>query len=170
MDEATWSMVLESVFSSLRQRSKSLLLHFILGVSFSSVICIPVGAWIFWRKGLLSLISLMSCTCWSVFVHQCSSKLILIDRTRPAGRRHEEWQDASVRRSMLLMECRWLNWMRHLKLNATKDILISNGGMKIPTLTLAPMGMVAPWRCQELQIFGKQTSALSIGQWNKNSS
>ena len=37
--------------------------------------------------------------------------------------------------------------------------LISDGGMKRPTLTLAPMGMVAPWRCQELQIFGRASSA-----------
>ena len=27
--------------------------------------------------------------------------------------------------------------------------LITNGSMTILTLTLAPMGMVAPWRCQE---------------------
>ena len=38
--------LLESVSSSLCQRSKSLLFHFILGVSFSSVSCIPLGAWI----------------------------------------------------------------------------------------------------------------------------
>ena len=37
--------------------------------------------------------------------------------------------------------------------------LISDGGMYRPTLTLAPMGMVAPWRCQELQIFGRADSA-----------
>ena len=30
-----------------------------------------------------------------------------------------------------------------------KRALISDGGITRPTLTLAPMGMVAPWRCQE---------------------
>ena len=40
-----------------------------------------------------------------------------------------------------------------------QEILISDGGMKRTTLTLAPMGMVAPWRCQELQIFGREDSA-----------
>ena len=40
-----------------------------------------------------------------------------------------------VRKSMLLMEFSWLNRMRHLKWNATKEILISDGGMKRPTLT-----------------------------------
>ena len=34
-----------------------------------------------------------------------------------------------------------------------------DGGMKIPTLTLTPMGMVTPWRCQKLQISGKVGSA-----------
>jgi len=34
-----------------------------------------------------------------------------------------------------------------------QENLITDGGMKIPTITLAPMGMVSPWRCQELQIF-----------------
>jgi len=33
-----------------------------------------------------------------------------------------------------------------------KRALISNGGINRPTLTLAPMGIVAPWRCQEPQI------------------
>ena len=33
-----------------------------------------------------------------------------------------------------------------------KRALISDGGITRPTLTLAPMGMVAPWRCQEPQI------------------
>ena len=40
-----------------------------------------------------------------------------------------------------------------------QENLITDGGMKIPTLTLAPMGMVAPWRCQEPQISGKVDSA-----------
>ena len=40
-----------------------------------------------------------------------------------------------------------------------KEILISDGGMNRPTLTLAPMGMVAPRRCQELQISGRVGSA-----------
>ena len=33
-----------------------------------------------------------------------------------------------------------------------KGVLISDGGMTGPTLTLAPMGIVAPWSCQEQQI------------------
>ena len=41
------------------------------------------------------------------------------------------------------------------KMKCNKRNLISDGGMKILTLTLAPMGMVAPWRCQELQISRK---------------
>ena len=45
------------------------------------------------------------------------------------------------------------------KMKCNKRNLISDGGMKIPTLTLAPMGMVAPWRCQELQISGRVGSA-----------
>ena len=40
-----------------------------------------------------------------------------------------------------------------------KRILISDGGMNRPTLTLAPMGMVAPGRCQERKIFGRVDSA-----------
>ena len=60
------------------------------------------------------------------------------------------------------------------KMKCNKRNLISDGGMEIPTLTLAPMGMVAPWRCQELQIFGKVGSALlhwameSITSTNQN--
>jgi len=55
-----------------------------------------------------------------------------------------------------------------------QEDLISDGGMKIPTLTLAPMGMVAPWRCQELQISRKAGGAFvhwameSITLKNKN--
>ena len=40
-----------------------------------------------------------------------------------------------------------------------KYFLISDGGLTRPTLTLAPMGMVAPWRCQEQKIFGRADSA-----------
>ena len=36
-----------------------------------------------------------------------------------------------------------------------KGEMITDGGLQGPTLTLAPMGMVAPWRCQERQIFGR---------------
>ena len=59
-------------------------------------------------------------------------------------------------------------------MQCNKRILITDGGMKIPTLTLAPMGMVAPWRCQELQISGKAGSAFvhwameSITSTNQN--
>ena len=35
-----------------------------------------------------------------------------------------------------------------------KDEMITDGGQQGLTLTLAPMGMVAPWRCQERQISG----------------
>ena len=45
------------------------------------------------------------------------------------------------------------------KMKCNKRDLIFDGGMKIPTLTLAPMEMVAPWRCQELQISGRVGSA-----------
>ena len=45
------------------------------------------------------------------------------------------------------------------KMKCNKRNLISDGGMKVPTRTLAPMGMVAPWRCQELQIFGRVGSS-----------
>ena len=45
------------------------------------------------------------------------------------------------------------------KMKCNKRNLISDGGMKIPTLTLALMGMVAPWRCQEIQISGRVGSA-----------
>jgi len=34
-------------------------------------------------------------------------------------------------------------------MHAKREILIIDGGMKIPTLTLATMGMVVPGRCQE---------------------
>ena len=57
------------------------------------------------------------------------------------------------------------NGMQLTELNETPKMkcnnrnLISDEGMKIPTLTLAPMGMVAPWRCQELQIYGRVGSA-----------
>ena len=58
-----------------------------------------------------------------------------------------------------------LNGMQLTELNETpkmkcnKRNLISDRGMKISNLTLAPMGMVAPWRCQELQISGRVGSA-----------
>ena len=48
-----------------------------------------------------------------------------------------------------------------------KDEMITDGGLQGPTLTLAPMGMVAPWRCQEHQISGGVRQCLSsIGRWN----
>ena len=47
------------------------------------------------------------------------------------------------------------------KMECNKRNLVSDRGMKIPTLTLAPMGMVAPWRCQELQIYGRLRSAFA---------
>ena len=52
------------------------------------------------------------------------------------------------------------------KMKCNKEFLISDGGMTIPTLTLAPMGMVAPGGCQELQIFGKKIVPSSIGLWS----
>ena len=48
-----------------------------------------------------------------------------------------------------------------------KDEMITDGGQQGLTLTLAPMGMVAPWRCQERQISGGVRQCLSsIGRWN----
>ena len=54
-----------------------------------------------------------------------------------------------------------LNGMQVIEQNGTpktkcnKEFLISDGGLNRPTLTLARMGMVAPGRCQERQIFGR---------------
>ena len=46
------------------------------------------------------------------------------------------------------------------KMKCNKEFLISDGGKTIPTLKLAPMGMVAPWRCQERQILGRADQCL----------
>jgi len=46
------------------------------------------------------------------------------------------------------------------KMKCNKRNLISDEGMKISTLTLAPMGMVAPRRCQERQISGRARQCL----------
>ena len=86
-------------------------------------------------------------------------QMILVNGNGPTGKGNEgyEQQATTIRWSMLLMECSWLNETPDMQCN--KRNLITDGGMKIPTLTLAPMGMVAPWRCQELQLSGKVGSA-----------
>ena len=49
-----------------------------------------------------------------------------------------------VRRSMLPNGMQLTELSETPKMKCNKRNLISDGGMKIPTLTMAPMGMVAP--------------------------
>ena len=58
-----------------------------------------------------------------------------------------------------------LTLMGHLLMQMQRA-LITDGGLSRPTLTLATMGMVSPWRYQEPQTSGEQTSAFIIGQWS----
>ena len=69
--------------------------------------------------------------------------------------------DHSIRVMACLTKCNWSKRMRHLIMKC-KRALISDGGITRPTLTLAPMGMVAPWRCQELQISVRARQCLHL--------
>jgi len=75
--------------------------------------------------------------------------MILMNGNGPAGKGHEGKCTTSHYRQMIHAP----NGMQLTERDTNamqQENLISDGGMKILTLTLAPMGMVAPWRCQEL--------------------
>ena len=54
---------------------------------------------------------------------------------------------------------KWQNLTLTLQNHYVRACLITGGRLERLTLTLAPMGMVAPWRCQELHISGKAGNA-----------
>ena len=54
--------------------------------------------------------------------------------------------------------------MRHLMCKCKRAVLITDGSMTRLTLTLAPMGMVAPWRCQEHH---RPSSLIHLGMESK---
>ena len=83
-------------------------------------------------------------------------RLILINRPKPAVPSIRGISDRthSIRVMACLTKCNWSKLVGHLIMKC-KRALIYDGGITRPTLTLAPMGMVAPWRCQEPQTSGR---------------
>ena len=83
--------------------------------------------------------------------------MILMNENGPTSKGHEGKCTTSHYRQMIHAP----NGMQLIERDGTpkhemqKRFLISDRGMTRRTLTLAPMGMVAPWRCQEWQIFGR---------------